>query len=69
MFIIYSPASQSQTEIKRILSYWLDEGIDGFVIQSAAFLYEDPSSNQAFVNQPASVNLIAEIRKLFGNEK
>jgi len=53
-----------KTEIMRMLSYWLDEGVDGFVIQSAAFLYEDPSSNEAFVNQPASVQFIAEIRKL-----
>jgi len=57
-------SSGVKAEIKRMLSYWLDEGIDGFVIQSAAFLYEDPSNNDGYVNQPASVRFIAEIRKL-----
>jgi len=53
-----------KAEIKRMLSYWLDEGIDGFVIESAAFFYEDPSLNDGFVNQQDSVQFIAEIRKL-----
>ena len=49
-----------------MFSYWLGEGIDGFVVQSAAFLYEDPKLEDGFVNEKASIKFIAEIRKLIG---
>ena len=52
--------------MKGVFSYWLGEGIDGFVVQSAAFLYEDPKLEDGFVNEKASIKFIAEIRKLIG---
>lgn len=51
-------------EMRHVFSYWLGEGIDGFVVQSAAFLYEDPKLEDGFVNEKASIKFIAEIRKL-----
>jgi len=53
-----------KAEIKRIFSHWLDQGIDGFIVQSAAYLYEDPTKADGYSMERSSINFIAEVRKL-----
>ena len=52
--------------MRGVLSHWLDRGVDGFLIQSAAYLYEDPDDTTAFSMTQASRDFIAELRKLLG---
>lgn len=49
-----------------VFRFWMDEGVDGFFLHSAAFLYESKNleDTHGFVNQPASHVFIAEIRKV-----
>jgi len=53
-----------KAEMKRIFSHWLDQGIDGFIVHSAAYLYEDPANDDGYSMQKKSVDFIAEIRKV-----
>ena len=52
--------------IRGVLSHWLDRGVDGFLIQSAAYLYEDPEDTAGFSMTQPSRDFIAKMRKLTG---
>ena len=52
--------------MKGIFSHWLDQGIDGFIVQSAAYLYEDPAKAVGYSMEKKSIDFIAEVRKLLG---
>jgi len=51
-----------KTEVKRTFSHWLEQGIDGFIVHSAAYLYEDKDSGYSM--QKKSIDFIAELRKV-----
>jgi len=57
-------SEEVKTMMRGVLSHWLDRGVDGFLIQSAAYLYEDPEDTAGFSMTQPSRDFIAKLRKL-----